>query len=360
VEFGDQWEGAVLVHEFELEVRGEGELVVHSVKADCGCTATEVARLEGERRVAYAYGDPLPAGSRLALVVRFDTRNKSGPSTRKVQVFSSQETGVTTVEVVADIHPWLEVKPPAPIFHKVRDGEPFKTRLSVNATTGDPFLLSHRREGVPDLLQVTPLPIAPDDAGRASRWLVDLVLAPGLSRANHAYPIHLETDVELKTTAGEPTGVRFSVSPYVTFQVQGPVSVEPPLMSFGVVSPAETIARTVRVASTTGDALGEPSVRLEPISAEEPLTIAETARLSVRPAGPSAWDVELLLEGLPEDAGSRFVAKVVIDPGLEGEPPIDVNVAGFLKQAVAPIRDGGDGGDGGAPAADAHAGHEHP
>ena len=336
VDLGTAWEGAVLEHEFVFEAPDEG-LRVESVRADCGCT---LARLEvagpagGEGRRSYREGEPVPAGGRLFVQVRYDTRGKRGAAPRAISVYGSFPGGRAELAVSAEVRPWLLSEPDRLELGRVSEKDVLERRLAVTTPTGRPFLLTHDRRGVPDSVALELVPLDPGEDGRATSWSVLARFGPGLPRGAHGYPLYLVSDVENPDAASDGASRHHGVSPMATVQVTGPVSLSPPMLAFGLVRPGETVARTFRVLGHDDHELAEPAVRLEPIrggtrpaaDSEDPGSpLAAAAEISARPVpGENAWDVQVLFEGIGEELSGTVLARVVVETGHPGEAALEI------------------------------------
>ena len=165
VEFGAVYEGTVLEHDFALELRSP--LAVTKIDSDCGCT---VARLEREghagAREPYELGATLPAGARLALDVRYDTRGHrgSGPRTLSVATSAGERLRLT---LSAEIRPRLVAEPDELEFVRVLEGESAERAFRVRSAELERFDLRPSRRALPEAVEVETRPEDADDSGRA-------------------------------------------------------------------------------------------------------------------------------------------------------------------------------------------------
>jgi hypothetical protein len=332
LEFGTVWEGAHLEGEFELGVEGSEDLVIQAVRTDCGCAAPTLEVVgEGGVRTPYVLADPLPPGTRLLLSVRYDTRGKPGSQPRRVSLYCNQAGGLALFTLLADVRPGLLVDPPSLSAGVISVEEERRVELQVRSATGDRLRLEHRRRAVPEQLQVTLEPIAPDEEGRAERWAVSILLQRGMPKGVHRYPIHLVSDRENPdaTPAADGTRPFFTIIPDLEVEVVGRFRIHPPALDFGVVRSEETVARTLRLTCLDGDFdLGEPRVRLIPLKPDQPFPLGRTAHIQLFPVeGENAWMVQLLLDGLDKDVEQTILARLVIETGHPAEPEIEARVS---------------------------------
>jgi hypothetical protein len=90
-DFGTIIEGEMVVCYFDYENRGEGDLVIASVAATCGCTTPDWSK------------EPLKPGQRGQLKVVFDTRGRSGSQFKGVSVVSNSVTPNTKLTIKANV-----------------------------------------------------------------------------------------------------------------------------------------------------------------------------------------------------------------------------------------------------------------
>ncbi len=347
--FGAVYEGAVLVHEFALEVRGE-PLSIRAIDSDCGCTLARLERIGAAgAREAVELGAALEPGTRLFLAARYDTRGKRGPTQRSIQVRADPLHGGPAADgaplvltLAAVVGPWLVAEPDELGYVRLAEGESGERSFRVRSVAGESFHLSATRRGIPDALGIDLAPEEPDGAGRARAWRVRLAMGSELPRGVHSYPIELVSDVENPDGAPGEDGARarHALAPALGVEVLGPVSLSPPSVVFGVVGADETVARTVRLeCHDPGFVLAEPKARVEPLRAEEPFPLGRTASVRTRPvAGQNAWEIEVLLGGLDEAVTGTFLARLVVDTG---HPTL-----GRLEAPISGVRRPGRGGRG--------------
>lgn len=332
-DLGTVWEGTLLEHEFHLVARGPEPLVVRGVKADCGCTVAELAVVGPQGRVPYVEGRPLAPGTELVLAVSYDTTGKAGSHERAVKVFCNEPDGLAELVIEAEVRSRFRSEPDPTPGVVTMAGEPAEVRFDVVGVTDDPFRLAHEPLGVPPSVQVALEPVEPDDEGRATRWHVTVRLGPETPRGTHSYPIFvratgLPEDV-VDRPGGEPGTATFA--PSVVARVLGLFSAEPQNLSFGAVALDETVSRTVRVScNDPGFELVPPEVEIVPIAQGRPLVWTENATLSVRRVeGERAFDVEVLVRGLPEGTARRFLGTLLVRTGHPREPELRVVMDGL-------------------------------
>ena len=332
-DFGDVWEGSILEHDFPLRVAG-GPVAVHSVSTDCGCTGSELLVIgpSGDPE-PYVETTPLPPGTELRLRVRYSTRGRTGRVPRQVHLYGDQGGGETTVTVAANVRRWMDVEPERRTLGPMRTDEVRETTFVVDGRTGEAFLLEPTGEGLPPSVLVTTRPVDPDDDGRAERWTVGVRVGPGLSEGVRGYPIRLAADVVNPDAPPDVDG-RFLVMPLITVEVVGPLSLRPPVVTFGGLGTDEIASRTLRLtAYDPAFELGELRARLLDVEGdgESPLAGTATIRFHPVPEDTNARDVELVLDGLGPDVPTRFLARLVVETAHPERPVLEAKVSGYRR-----------------------------
>ena len=356
VDFGTVWEGAVLEHEFELDV--DAALRLESARPTCGCTLAriEVVAEPGAERVEYDWQTPLPSGSKLFVGVRYDTRGKRGEAPQRIDLVAartelpeasaSTEAFVSSVHVQAVVRPWLVADPDHFPLQRMSVEESRDLSFSVHSSTGEAFDLKAPRVGLPDavglelepVLTGLPGPALGDSGdrpglGRAARWQVRVRLGPGLPKGTFAWPLRVQADV----AKGSDESASYAVEPLLSVQVVGAVYLDPPNLDFGRVAPGELSSRTLRVrVHDPGTDLAEPSVRLEPARGERDAALVECAVTRVRPAADGGgWEVELVLDDPSPLAPGLFLGHLVVETAASGEPELRAAVSGYRMGETA-------------------------
>ena len=332
-DFGSAWQGAVLEHEFVLEVNSETPGHVALVKADCGCTipSLEIQRSPGASREAYELKSPIPQGARVFVRVSYDTSEKEGPAPSSITVYGPD--GALRLGLEALVRPWLKITPPMAKLGILEETASVETRYRIESVGGQTFGLSYKKYGVPEALDVLLEPEAPDAEGRSRSWEARVLLGAGMPRGPHVYPIRLTSDAPIQGRGLAPDQgppATHGVAAMLQVEVVGPLSLDPAGLVFGVVQPSETVARSVRlVCHDESFSLGRPEVRLEPVEGDLEFALGKTAQLSLKKVpGEPAWDIQLLLSGLDPAVKDNFLGKLVIQTGHPDLPELQALIRG--------------------------------
>lgn len=90
-DFGTIIEGEMVLHYFEYENTGEGDLVIAGVETTCGCTTLDWNR------------EPLKPGGRSQLKVVFDTKGRLGAQLKPMAVKTNGKTPVVWLSIKANV-----------------------------------------------------------------------------------------------------------------------------------------------------------------------------------------------------------------------------------------------------------------
>lgn len=92
-DFGAITEGDTVQHVFKFTNTGEFPLIINNVTASCGCTTPEWPR------------EPLAPGAASSILVRFNSRNKSGVQNKTVSIYANTDPSVTDLAFTVLVNP---------------------------------------------------------------------------------------------------------------------------------------------------------------------------------------------------------------------------------------------------------------
>jgi hypothetical protein len=202
----------------------------------------------------------------------------------------------------------------------------------VVSADGSAFRLSHSGRGVPPQITVETTPIGARGSGESSAWEARVTLGPDLPLGLHGYPIELVAvpGEGASWTTGDSDEI--TISPLLTVRVVAQVSLNPSSLSFGRLSPAETVARTVRLyCHDPGFTLEKPQARVLALRPEADAALPEVAQVTVLPVpGENAWDIQVLLSDLEGRFEGTFLGRLVVSTGHPEQPEVEATINGFL------------------------------
>ena len=344
VDFGRVTQGAVLHHTYELHSAGNQDLVITQIKPTCGCTVAKlmVENDEGEM-VEYVYGDPIQPGRKMELPAKMHTKNKRGNQTVRINVFSNDPRATMQLGMTASIDPFFNINPGFLTFGKLSVGEEVVKTASISTAKGQPMMLSMLEHTKPAGAAITLEAKSPDADGRSRLWELTVTLGPDLPEGNLARQLQLVSDIEIEGQELEEgdTPETYQASVTVSAEVVGPFTYTPAYLSMGLVRPGELRTRSVRIdGHDVNFQLSEnlPSLRIVglPVPGEpgvyEEWDLAEFFVGDVRPVeGQNAVDVELRLEGLPEDKRGSFGGMLVVGLDHPTKPEIPLRITGVCR-----------------------------
>jgi hypothetical protein len=354
VDFGSVMQGDVLQHTFKMESGGTEDLVIRQAKPTCGCTVADVlVEQEDGTFGVYKMGSPIPPGTKIELSATLHTKNKQGAASSRINIFSSDPRGQRQLGLAAQVEPFFQVNPQHVSFQQMSTRDSKSQQTTIRTTRNERIKLEMKDTPKPAGLTVALEPNDADEEGKATSWTLTVNAGPGLQEGNLAYSVPMISDKVIPGAEEQPDGklATYEVSVTVMGRVTGMISVNPSLISLGLVRPGQVVSRTVRVTSHD-DAyeIGEPKVRFESRQGGE-WELAEHFSTIMRPvAGKNAVDIEVRLDGLPETLNSSFSGMFFIDTGHEDKPEVKLPISGVCRGGVqrpAPIRPPQSGGDDG-------------
>lgn len=344
VDFGRVTQGAVLNHTYDMMSGGNADLIITQIKPTCGCTVAKlnVENDEGEM-VEYTFGDPIPPGRKLELPAKMHTKNKRGNQTVRINIFSNDPRAQMQLGMKASIDPFFNVTPGFLTFGKVSVGEQVTKTATITTAKGQPTLLSLVDHTTPAGASIDLTPKTPDADGRSRMWELTVTLGPDLTEGNLARALQIVSDIEIEGQElheGEEAEV-YEAGVTISAEVVGPFTFTPSYLSFGLVRPGELRTRSVRIDGHDTEfplAQNLPTVRVvgAPVANEpgvyQDWDLTEYFVAEVKPVeGQNSVDIELRLEGLPEEKRGSFGGMLLVDLGHPKKPEIELRVTGVCR-----------------------------
>jgi hypothetical protein len=319
-DFGQVWEGAVVDHHFDLEVRGTGELALQAAKSSCGCTTPSLEFADGR---PYTFGTALRAGDRLRLAVQFASRNRPGPQERPVTLYGNlPDEGRFQLRLLGRVGPYLESSREELELGAVLLHSEARAETELRTADGLPAqLLIMTLPPPPADLQVELAPIEPDLEGRSARWKLSATLTADGAIGGFHWPVRVET--------ADPDGQRSDVGTtvFVRWSRVRPVEVQPVTFALGIVRPGQGAARQVRLVSHDPSfdlgAVDLAAAEIELRQGERDLTGALRCE-PLRRDG-EAW-LELSTAGFPAGVEGALSGWVRLELGHPLQPRLEIRV----------------------------------
>ncbi|MEM1449815.1 MAG: DUF1573 domain-containing protein [Planctomycetota bacterium] len=346
-DFGRARQGDLLNHTFELKSSGTEPVIISQASPTCGCTLGEIKVKAPGADIAELYnlGDNIVPGSSIELEATLDTASKRNKTNVRINVYSNDgKTGVTMLSLSANVEPFLVATPQFLQLGDIREGSEMSGTIDFRTSSGERVLLSQdatRPIPLPPGLTVDIQPINPDEEGRANMWRASFAIAADSPEGGKSYALRLNSDVELPVTSklakaakakpGTPTV--YQVTANVNYRILGALSLQPQYVSLGLVRPGQPVVRNVRLTCH------EPEFDMSGVTAEivgegdRPLKWADRFAATVKPvSGSNAVDIELRLDGLPEEADGSFRGRVLIKTGHPAKPEDFFRFSGVCRK----------------------------
>jgi hypothetical protein len=351
-DFGKLLQGMVAEHEFTLYSSGTEDLIIRQVKPTCGCTIAQVYT-EGPNgeRLAYTYGDVIPASSTLWIPARLHTKGKRGHQNTRINITSTDPRGQTQLGLEADIDPFFLVMPSYLNFGQIRKGEEKTLELNISTVKNEPLVMHMEPTSIPAgvtvELQATG---AVNESGASPSWRVRATAGPDLVEGNLARTLMVLSDKVIEGGKPNPDGspAVFQVSVTLSARVVGPFSFNPPYMSMGLVRPGQVLSRSVRLTCHDEDfSLAEhvPAIQIMGIApANQPYPNWNHAdrfipRVTAVP-GENAVDIELTCQGMPDTLSGSFRGTLLVALDHAEKKEIAIPITGVCRGGVVPVTKG--------------------
>lgn len=339
-DFGTAIEGEKLNHTFKLKSAGQADLVITSAKPTCGCTIAQiqVVKADGALEV-YKNGDPLAPGTELKLTAELDTKNAHGTKSSKINVYCNDPRTLLTLGLTARVDTYFVLTPTALQFGDLSVADSIEKSFQVSGKKPEPFLLTLDNKQLPDGMKIDIAAIEPTPEGKSTRWDCKVTLGPNCKEGNLGFPIQLRSDEKVMGAQPDKDGniPTYGASVMVTGRVQGLISYEPQYLSFGLVRPGQSVARTLTVKSFDPNfTFGEAKVRLVGPSDQKPdFAYGDSFTYVIKPSeDKKSLNVELTLNGLPESVDGSFQGRLMLETGHSVKPEIAVLFSGVCRPGV--------------------------
>jgi len=306
-DFGTVYSGAVVEHTFALESAGSDDLVISKIKPSCGCTVadTEVVHADGTRE-RYEIKKPLPPGTRLELHAKIDTTGRRGAQNKPISIYCNDPEGVKRVTMLMTIEPAIDARPDHLRLGRMAVGETREGAVVLESRHDERLALEVRATELPAGFAYELVPRDPDAEGRARVWDLGVTLGPDVLPGRVAVKLSIMTDQPnpyAPPSVPEEQRKLLGIELLVEADVLDLYTVNQRSLFLGLLRPGDTLARTLRLNSYDSEhPMDAPEVRLTGRKGGE-LAFPDHFEVSVHPVeGVEAWDIELLVDSLPEEA----------------------------------------------------------
>lgn len=345
-DFGLSRQGDLLTHTFRLKSSGEEPVIISQASPTCGCTVGEIKTKPpgAEEFTPYVLGEPIAPDTEVTVDATLDTTSKSNQTQVRINVYSNDPVGSIGLSLNANVEPFLRATPAFLQLGDIPQGQERTGMIDVRTTRGEKVLLTEdttRRIPVPTGFSYQLEAVNPDEEGRSSHWRVSMRVGPDAVEGAHGYAMTLLTDVPLPVAPAAKTSVAngkqipttYNIPTNVNYRVLGIISLNPQYLSLGLVRPGSPVVRNVKLVSQDPEFdLSAVEVTLEGDNGE-PLLWAEHFSTTVKPAlGMNAVDIQLSLDGLPDDADGSFRGIMVVKTGHPSKPVEQVRFSGVCRK----------------------------
>lgn len=296
----------------EITFRNEGDasLIIHDLRASCGCTVGELDKRE------YAPGE---TG---VLRIQFRPQGKRNLVRQTVTITTNDESlpnAQARIDVTAFVMPIVSVDPTMVNLGMLRRGEFVSSFFSVTGLAEDFDIVTVDVIGNDSLsVEVLGRERVSSDQGRAG-WKIDLeALCDGTAK-----PGMMRGTIRVRTN--DPR--RESVMVTVTGQVLGDIAVSQPRISLGSLTMGEIVTPTIRVETRSGvvftikgfdeqSNLGEPiKWDIVPVGGEEPASAYEVTLTVRAPSTPGMIRATVIMKtDMPDEERVQLMVFGMVPP----------------------------------------------
>ena len=336
--FGDLIQGDVRDHTFKGKSTGEDPLVISTLNKTCGCTRAEIQLIGADGELTpYRLGQGIEPGTEFLLHTTLDTTGKANHFKSDITLTTNDPRRGIAFSLVANVKPALSVNPRSLNLGTMRSSDTKKGQVVLTSEAFGKFKLS-LDPNIP-LRGVTCelVPTDPDADGKSHRWVAKFEAGPGLPEGAFNQPVRFLTDlVQEGKTLGDGSPVTFDAILYLIANVQGPVTVNPPHVSFGLLRPGQALTRrtTISVTDETFSLPTDMTWSIKGYGVDFPYP--DDFEVQVVPIeGTRNLDLVISLLGIDDIPGNgSFRGYVELQVGHPSKPTIDVGFSGVIRAGV--------------------------
>lgn len=323
VDLGTIWDVGTRSFTFPFTNRGRERLVIESVKASCGCTATKLEKREFD------------SGEGAEIEVTFSPAGH-GRQTKTIDIVSNSVQGrVVRLTIDADIRRFVTLEPDVINFPSVKLGEAHTA--IVNVTSVDPDL-------VIAAVEATVTAGGPKGAGRMGSYLSARLLpddpastSPGSAGPRrHQVEVTLGKDAPWGASYGQleiasrgtlPDGevVDHIASMHVVATVFNEVHADDTLFRLAMLSPGTSFQRKIRLTRPSGAPFAIRSVNVT----QSTMPGMSVRAVPIREGGISGY--ELVLGGNTGAFRGLVNGAVAIETDVAGEEQLEIRFSGMVR-----------------------------
>lgn len=335
--FGDLVQGDVRNHIFHAKSTGEEPLVISSVTKSCGCTRADVMLIGADgKRTPYVLNQPIPVGQEFEVHAEIDTTGKTHLFRSDITLMTNDPRKGVQFSLEVNVKAPLVANPRSLNLAQMKATEVKKGQVLLTSELNTPFKL-HLDPNIPlKNCEVELVPTLPNEEGKSTRWVVKVTAGPNMSEGTYYQSLRLLSDMpKPNQTMPDGTPMMHEMIVFVTAQVLGPVTVNPPHLSFGILRPGQAEVRkaTIKITDEDWKLEGAPQLVLRGYGQEFPYGDDFKASIAQIP-GTDDWELTLDLLGLEQDGSGAFRGLVEVQLGHPAKPILEVGFSGAVRAGV--------------------------
>lgn len=337
-DFGDLIQGDVRNHTFKAKSTGEDPLIISTLNKTCGCTRAEIKLVgEGDTLTSYQLGTPIAVGTDFIIEATLDTTGKAHRFKSDITLTTNDPRRGIGFSLSANVMPALTVNPRSLNLATMKSTDTKKGQVVLTSEAFGRFKVDIDPNIPLRDVKVELVPDSPDAEGKSDRWIAKFELGPNLPEGALNRAVRFVTDIEQPDKAlpnGDP--MYFDSILYVIANVQGPITVNPPHVSFGLLRPGQALTRRTTITVTDEDFVfpENPKATLKGYGVDFPYTDDFEIKFN-RIEGTKNVDLVVTLLGIDTMEGNgSFRGFIEVELGHPSKPTLDVGFSGVVRAGV--------------------------
>ncbi|MBN1356063.1 DUF1573 domain-containing protein [bacterium] len=255
----------------------------------------------------------IPPGGEGKVQIRFKTKNKHGKSSQKITVTSNDPTQPSlNLEVQAELEVYFDVSPRRLYFGRVKPGERITKTLTFTGKEIGSIRIRDIKIENRDALNYVQWKLHDDRTGETGIYTMDITLDPGKIK-----PGRFTENLIIVTDSKVVPDLTFNISG----EILGPISATPPRIYFGNYEPGQSMARSVKIESSSGRPFRILSATIN----------HDSLKASISDSSPKTVHMlEVVLD--PDIKQDRFRAELIVKTDLAEHPEIEIPINGYKQR----------------------------
>ena len=335
-DFGDLIQGDTRSTVFKAKSNGPEPLVISSVNKSCGCTLADIRIIgpDGVRQ-PYMLNQPIQSGTEIEILADIDTTGKSHQFRSDITLMTNDPRKGIVFSLMAKVKEALTANPRTLNMAQMKSTETRKGQVVIQSDAYGAFGLKLDPNIPLKNCKVELVPVEPNEKGQSERWVVQVELGPNMAEGQFYQSLRLISDMQKPQTMPDGTPMTHDLIVFVTASVMGPVSVNPPHLSYGILRPDQPAVRKATI-MLTDDAWEMPAnPKLVFKGYGEEFGYADNFKASIAHVeGTRTWELTLDCLGMEQVGSGAFRGLIEVHLGHPAKPVLEVGFSGAVRAGV--------------------------